>query len=229
MDIADFFPSIRPADFREHLRAFLPEQFDEVEVKQLELILFWLKKGERTLRMCIGAPSSPAVSNTIMYRVDQLIQELCDAQAVMYTRYADDLVFSCDTEGVLGEIEKQVTSLVNGSKHPRLRINLEKSVHLSRKQRRTITGVNITPLGDLSIGRQRKRLIRAMISHHVHGTLDREGQNELIGLLGFANDIEPLFAERMWLKLRSAPDLIRSSRKECRIAEILTSQGTGTP
>ncbi|SKA15895.1 retron St85 family RNA-directed DNA polymerase [Novilysobacter spongiicola] len=212
MDFADFFPSIKPVDFRAHLRESLPDRYDDIEARQLELLLFWLKRGERTLRMCIGAPSSPSISNYLMYAIDSRITENCRLNAVTYTRYADDLTFSCGEEGILGEVEGAVSRIVGETVHPRLRINPDKTIHISRKQRRTVTGVNITPTGELSIGRDRKRLIRAMVHRHIRGLLDLRGQNELIGLLGFAHDVEPSFAQKMWASLKGAPALKRSRR-----------------
>ncbi|QDS14697.1 retron St85 family RNA-directed DNA polymerase [Xanthomonas arboricola] len=213
MDLSDFFPSIKPVDLRHHLNKFLPEEFDDVELRQLELILFWIKKGTSILRMCIGAPSSPLISNTIMFDVDLEIDNLCRQYDVKYTRYADDLTFSCSEKGVLSLIQRGVSLIVRSSKSPIIKINEEKTLHLSKRAKINVTGVNLTPDGSLSIGRERKRLIRVMAHHHSLGSLDAEGQNKLIGLLGFAFDIEPNFAMGVWGALAGAPKLLRTERR----------------
>lgn len=197
MDFKDFFPSLVPLDLRSHLLKHWPSEFTEQEVAQLEKILFWRKKGSHGLRMCIGAPSSPALSNALMYEVDQSISVASTSVGVIYTRYADDLTFSSRDKNILGPLQSQVSSIVKGFGRPELRINSSKTVNVSRYQRRTVTGVNITPEGRLSIGRDTKRVIRSMANHHVNGTLDDAGQARLIGLLGFAADVEPAFASRI--------------------------------
>ena len=44
-----------------------------------------------------GAPTSPALANACCYRLDCRLQGLASAAGVEYTRYADDLAFSGDT------------------------------------------------------------------------------------------------------------------------------------
>ena len=91
-----------------------------------------------------------------------------------------------------------VRDLVGQLAYPRLAINEGKTVFASRAGRRVITGVTITNDHRLSIGRERKRAIRAMYHHMLRGSLDDKGQQELRGLIAFAENIEPGF--KMWLE-----------------------------
>jgi retron-type reverse transcriptase len=211
MDFADFFPSIKPRDLRAHIDKYLSGCFDKIEARQLEMIIFWLKKGTKSLRMCIGAPSSPFVSNSIMYEIDSRISSMCAENNVVYTRYADDLTFSSKEKGVLSRVEKGVEEILRSTKSPSIEINERKTIHVSKKQRRSITGVGLTPDGVLSIGRGKKRLIRAMAHRHSLGQLDENNQGVLIGLLGFANDVEPAFARKIWKSLEKFPPLVRAN------------------
>jgi len=45
-----------------------------------------------------GAPTSPALANLCAYRVDCRLSGLAEAAGASYTRYADDLAFSCGAE-----------------------------------------------------------------------------------------------------------------------------------
>lgn len=44
--------------------------------------------------LLIGFPSSPVVSNIVFRKFDFLIQKLCSENNIIYTRYADDMLFS---------------------------------------------------------------------------------------------------------------------------------------
>ncbi len=43
-----------------------------------------------------GAPSSPAISNVIMYEFDEMLGKWCEGYGITYTRYCDDMTFSGD-------------------------------------------------------------------------------------------------------------------------------------
>ncbi|EDZ6949936.1 RNA-directed DNA polymerase, partial [Salmonella enterica] len=69
----------------------------------------------------------------------------------------------------------------------------EKTVFTSRKFNRHVTGVTITTEGYLSLGRDRKRLLRSKIHHYVCGVLSEKEILTLKGELGYAKFIEHKF------------------------------------
>jgi hypothetical protein len=152
------------------------------------------------MRLAIGAPTSPHISNLLMYDFDRLMAERAAREIVTYTRYADDLTFSAKRTGYLQPIEKLVRKTLREIDRPRLTLNDDKTVFATMKYRRVVTGLTLTNDGTISIGRERKKLIRAMINHYALGLLDAENSRKLVGLLAFANDAEPEFLLRMKLK-----------------------------
>ena len=48
----------------------------------------------------MGAPTSPALANLVLGRVDRSLEKACLKKGVDYTRYADDLTFSGGREAV---------------------------------------------------------------------------------------------------------------------------------
>jgi RNA-directed DNA polymerase len=64
----------------------------------------------------------------------------------------------------------------------------------------------------VSLGRERKRMIRAAVHHMARGLLDEEARLRLRGLLAFAQDVEPEFVQRS------------SKRFEARVGVPLTSR-----
>lgn len=197
MDLKDFFPSLVPSDLQRHIKKYLPERFLDAEITSICRIIFWLPKGERSLRLCIGAPSSPFVSNTLMYDIDDTIAKICFPLGVVYTRYADDMTFSISRRDVLSEVEREVCAAIRGAAYPSVVINDEKTVNTSMKRRRVVTGLVINNEGSLSLGRERKRLIRSMIHRSFLGLLNEKQEERLDGLLAFAHDVEPDFVLAM--------------------------------
>lgn len=199
MDFSDFFPSIVESDVAAHIRRHA-SSVSEVDSLVITRSCMWAKERQFPLRLCIGAPSSPFLSNSIMYEFDDLISKKAGEFGIAYTRYADDLTFSSGMEGVLTEFHSIVEEIVAGLSYPQLRLNDSKTVHASRAGRRMVTGVVITPQGGLSVGRDRKRLVRAMAHRDSKGQLDSEKIEKLNGLINFIESLEPGFGEkaRQW-------------------------------
>lgn len=202
LDFVEFFPSLRPDDLRKHLSKYAPGRYPRREVAELCHLLFWRPRGSRAVRLSIGAPSSPFISNTLAFDVDVLCSGLAASRNAIYTRYADDLCFSCDTAHALDDVIPAIECGLRELKYPRLRLNRAKTVFASKKGRRSITGVVINNDGQLSLGREKKRLIRAMRHAYLQGRLDDAGRRKFEGLLAHAHDIEPSFVERLTGGLR---------------------------
>jgi hypothetical protein len=115
----------------------------------------------------------------------------------VYSRYADDLAFSTNEPGVLTHLPQVVRQELFRLPWPRIALNEDKTVYTSKKYRRTVTGLVLSSQGHVSMGRDRKRLIRAMVHRFELGELDEAGALRLRGLLAFASDVEPEFIERI--------------------------------
>jgi RNA-directed DNA polymerase len=205
LDFADFFPSIQPEDFAWHINKYLPSMFGPDEVRELGRLLFWLPKGEHQPRLSIGAPSSPFISNSLLFDVDVAISMAARNVGATYTRYADDLTFSTSIAHSLDHMASAVREIVRAAAYPRLTLNEAKTVYASMRGRREVTGMVIANGGAVSLGRDRKRKIRAMYHKHRLGQLNDKEEARLNGLLAFANDIEPQFLERLRRRQQNLP------------------------
>lgn len=203
MDFRNFFPSIFMDDVVSHLARHCSAEYDSSAMRLVAYVCTWAPRRRGPLRLCIGAPSSPLLSNSVLFEFDELVAQRAAERGAIYTRYADDLTFSTSVLGVLNTFPDMVRELVGQLSYPRLSINEEKTVFASRAGRRVITGVTLTNDRRLSIGRERKRVIRAMYHHMLRGMLDEDGRRELLGLIAFAEDIEPGF--RRWLEGKAKP------------------------
>lgn len=188
-DFSNFFPSIKEEDWQAYC---LDNQlFDKQDIELSSKLLFHRRGKSTILNLAIGAPSSPWLSNVLMFKFDEAISNAVAADSVTYTRYADDLTFSAPRTGYLTGVEKALRRIVREHRHPRLKLNEEKTVVSTAKYRRVVTGLVLALDGSVTVGRERKRLIRAMLDHASRSNLDDEQILRLRGLLAFALDVEP--------------------------------------
>lgn len=199
MDFTNFFPSITPVLFFSALEKSGLE-FDDSDKFLLRNFLFCRFDRSAPLKLSIGAPSSPLISNFIMFWFDEELESMCDKKEINYTRYADDLTFSTRVKNILFDVPDIVIKSLETNTEGHIKINESKTVFASKAHNRHVTGVTLSNDDVLSIGRERKRLISSMIHKFVNNLLDEENVLELHGLLSFASHIEPDFYKRMCKK-----------------------------
>ncbi|MCG9536667.1 retron St85 family RNA-directed DNA polymerase [Providencia huaxiensis] len=204
IDFSDFFNSITPDLL---FKAFAKNKFDlsSAEERVLTKGLFWNKAKSQSTRLSlsVGAPSSPLISNIIMYYFDETFTNICNQKGITYTRYADDLTFSTNKKNALFTLPDEIRTFLNKEYGNLITLNERKTVFTSKAHNRHITGVTITTKGSLSIGRERKRLISSLIHKYTLNLLTLDMTYYLQGLLSFAIHIEPDFRDRMTKKYSS--------------------------
>lgn len=194
-DFKDFFPSITAMSWVSYCEAH--HVMDRDDAIRAGRILFRRPKGGRILRLSIGAPSSPMLSNIMLFEFDQEISRRVERHKITYTRYADDIVFSAERTGNLSVVDGILRSVLNNITSPRLTLNSDKTVLATKKFHRQVTGLVLSNDGAVSLGRDRKRRIRAALHHYKLGKLDKAAAVKLAGTLAFAKDAEPGFHEAM--------------------------------
>lgn len=206
MDLADFFPSITGNDIAKYLTRVLPSLAPDLAAA-LPPILCRQPKGSKNLVLSIGAPSSPLVSNLLLYDFDCSVASACEELSVVYTRYADDLSFSAATSDSLQAIESAVIRILRSQKSPRLKLNPSKTVRVSRRDARRVTGLVLANQGFVSLGRERKRLLRAEL-HRIltaaNAARDPKQLAYVLGWLSYVKSVEPAFFERLGTKYGDA-------------------------
>jgi RNA-directed DNA polymerase len=204
LDFTDFFPSVLTRDWTRYVREELNAEFLRRDVGVFAKILFWGRGTNTPTCLSIGAPSSPILSNILMYRLDCQFDALAQEYNVKYSRYADDITISGQSIEDVTSFETAARNIIKDTRSPKLRFNDGKRGLYLRGQRRMITGLILTPSGQISIGRERKRLISAMAHHVLMGTATDEERARLKGLLGFSIGTEPAFVSRLRQKYGNA-------------------------
>jgi RNA-directed DNA polymerase len=195
MDFKDFFNSITHKQVKKHLKLKL-----DLDTKEAELIsrLACVRYKKATIEcLSVGAPSSPLISNSIMFDFDVILDNWCKDNAVVYTRYADDIVLSTNRKDFTNIIENKVKEILKSFSKLGLTLNDKKTTHLSKKHNRSVTGLTISNDGKVTIGRNRKREISKSIFLYSKGLLKPSEIDTLQGLLGFAKHIDPLFIHKL--------------------------------
>ncbi len=202
LDFTDFFPSIKVSDWEKFAKRVTVNEIDQNDIKLYSRIMFWGQQVRSTVPRClsIGAPTSPALSNILLYDLDVQLCLEAQQQGVRYTRYADDITISGATEEAVLRFEKSVKKNVRALKSPKLSFNEEKRGVYGKGQRRMVTGLILTPTRQVSIGRDRKRLISALVHKSTLGLLNLLERAQLKGLLGFTAANEPQFLGRLRTK-----------------------------
>ncbi|MEO6218140.1 MAG: reverse transcriptase domain-containing protein [Sphingomonas sp.] len=119
-----------------------------------------------------GAPSSPVLSNMICFRLDKRLMTFAKGARCIYTRYADDITFSCPQppitlfEAILPPAgrfapELFVPALRDLFQQNGFTIHPDKAHYADRHSRRTVTGVKINEL--LNVDRRYVRNLRATL------------------------------------------------------------------
>jgi RNA-directed DNA polymerase len=201
MDFANFFPSLGKDDVRGVISNNYSKVADLVSnTSDLDTIIQIVC---RFGLLTIGAPTSPLLSNRIMEPFDAYWLSISKDRDVTYTRYADDLFFSCNRPNILSEFQARMPGYLAEQRSPTLRINLAKTSFSSKKGRRVVTGLKLTSENRVSLGRELKRSIKTRVYLAVQQPLLPKTYRSLQGLLAHAKSIEPDFVARLRTKYDS--------------------------
>lgn len=123
-------------------------------------------------KLATGSPASPALSNLYMRSFDRRLevwlknQEIKTGQSYIYTRYADDICISSDKRipEKVGEYVGKLLDIYG------LEMNKDKTLYQSNKSKNVITGINVTPEGNVTVGRRKKEELKKMLYDYLIAT-----------------------------------------------------------
>jgi len=191
-DLKDFYPTVttprvkgmlRKAGYGEQVATIMALLCTESPREELELRgkLRYVAIGDRSLPQ--GAPTSPSLSNAICLRMDARLTGLARHLGMKYTRYADDLTFSCDrTKAPVGKLVGGVTRIVEAEG---FRVHPKKTRVMRSGRRQKVTGlvVNSYDGAPARVPRELVRNLRAAIHRREKGL---ETKDSLAVLRGWA-------------------------------------------
>lgn len=204
LDFKDFFPSIKFFDFVPFVKEWHKINTPLFAVDELLEIIkracFYLGDS-----LPIGYPTSPIISNIVMYEFDSQITTLISDKDTygkcVYTRYADDLTFSTNLNGACKKINSLVLKELNSMISPNLKLNSKKTRFVSSSGGSSfITGLRVCNDGHLTIHRKYKDRIRLLITLYQKGRLTEEEMRSLKGHLSHIRNVDSFFYTKLQKK-----------------------------
>ena len=112
-----------------------------------------------------GSACSPAISNIICITLDKRLIGLCEKRGIRYSRYADDMYFSCDDKILLLKTFPIITNII---KDEGFIINEKKTHFHTPSNKKQITGITVSPTDrkdhiELKASKKLKQKVRAEI------------------------------------------------------------------
>jgi RNA-directed DNA polymerase len=193
IDFKDFFPSIKGENIRFFLKSnmnFLETSINDYDMTLINLLVC------KSNKLTIGAPSSPIISNIILYDLDTFLSDKCNEMDITYTRYADDLYFSTTHPDRLKTILPLLKQYLK-TFFIKLTINEDKNIYTSKKRRQQITGLTLTTDNKLSVGRKKKRHIKSLIFKYAQQNITVQEASYLKGYMSYLYSIEPEYIEKL--------------------------------
>jgi RNA-directed DNA polymerase len=207
IDLKDFFPSITYGRIK---GVFLKSGYCEGIASMLAIICTQpdptQRSGENSklpIRRRIlpqGACTSPDLANYVCRKMDYRIEALARSLGFVYTRYADDLVFSHKQKR--GKIEMLIDNVYAILRDEGFEPNLEKTRVMRRNSLQVVTGlvVNKQP----RISRRDMKRFRAIAhqfqtrgAEYVSERLGRDAKQFLRGYLSYVNMVNPEQAAKL--------------------------------
>ena len=148
-------------------------------------------KKIRKRHLAQGAPTSPALSNLVMYKLDERLDGLAKSLKLKYSRYADDLAFSGNEHRDWRFLEPLIGSICL---EEGFELNYRKSRTIRSHQRQKITGVIVNQ--GTNIDRRYYDRLKAILTNCIRygvesQNIDRHDnlQTHLLGSIMFVNSL----------------------------------------
>ncbi|NMT63654.1 retron St85 family RNA-directed DNA polymerase [Marinobacter orientalis] len=195
-DFKDFFPSIKPSDFLK-LISKNDVGISAYEAEIFSRLIFWSPGNRPGLELCIGAPSSPVISNAVMFDFDNAVSEFCSSESLIYTRYADDICISGYDNSIFEHVDRFIKKQVFEIESPNLLLNPNKTQFINENTVKKVTGLFITQNEEITVGRKLKRKVRAMVHNFHKGNLSAKDKERLKGYLCYLSDVDPSYLRKV--------------------------------
>jgi len=197
-DISNCFPNTRWSLVLHALRRDLSEKYCEATISLL-VDICTMSGG-----LPIGAPTSPALLNRVLYQSDEWLSNAARDRKCSYTRYADDLTFSGDDKavGMLAIARKTLAGI--GFTLDKKKTNIYRA-----GRRQIVTGLVVNDR--VSVPRRLRRRIRAAVhalenGKEIHWMGHSESRSALQGRVAFLKSVNQEEGNKLLRRLKLQSD-----------------------
>jgi RNA-directed DNA polymerase len=205
MDITNFFNSFSTKNVFDGLDYFAKKVFPvtDYEKKYESFDSYEQPLALLASLMCYmghvpqGAPSSPALTNLLCYVLDARLEEFATTHNCIYTRYADDMSFSCKDKALdIGKLIKPITTATQTYRIANLKINKKKTRIQRKHKRMSVTGIVIN--NGLSVPRWKWRNFQAELYNlsRDNTQISLEKYQQLRGYIEWMRTLNPARAQK---------------------------------
>ena len=154
----------------------------------------------------VGFSSSPSLSNTCLYAFDNALERYCLANAIVYTRYSDDIILSSNIADVLKDAELFISEQLNLFHSGRIQLNSHKTKHTHKGQKIKLLGMVILPSGKVSVDIKLKQKLEVLLHFYIN---DKEKFSDYLknnyhgdlstisGQLNYINSIDSAYLNKL--------------------------------
>ncbi|PZR23895.1 MAG: RNA-dependent DNA polymerase [Citrobacter freundii] len=214
IDVKDFFPSIhfkrvkgllQQLGYAEKFAAILALLCTEAVTEEIFMDgkNYFVQKGNRVLPQ--GAPTSPAITTLLCYKLDKRLQGLADKHQCAYTRYADDITFS--TSNAQFNAQQMVWRIKKVLADEGFEVHPDKIAIMRKSTRQHVTGIVVNK--KIAVSRDKRRKFRALL-HNLEtkpGFVPTWSNNSsgfaILGYANFMKMVDPVKASNALQKLQS--------------------------
>jgi hypothetical protein len=107
-----------------------------------------------------GAPTSPIISNIVTQKLDRKLTKFCFQERVRYSRYADDLTFSCNVDIFNDKFIQEITQIIE---QENFKVNPQKTRIRNSMARQEVTGLVVNQ--KVNVKREYLQSVRAMLNN----------------------------------------------------------------
>lgn len=169
-----------------------------------------------------GSACSPALSNIVCITLDKRLIGLCEKRSIRYSRYADDMYFSCDDKSLLKKTTPIITKIIEDEGFS---INTKKTHFHSPSNKKQITGITVIPTSiDDNFELKAPRIMKQKIRAEIHTCLVSgryELKDHILGEIAYVNYVEKenkisylkrikTYIEKQAQKIQIFPELVEA-------------------
>ena len=155
MDIKDFYDSV-PYPFIEQVVKNVCKRIKNANIN------YYLMITTVDDKLPTGAPTSAHIANACFSPVDKRIKNYANMLGVNYSRYMDDLTFSCDDKYLLNLVEKYVARTLGNFGY---KLNEGKTKYISENKQQNVLGVVVNNK-EVRLPKKLRKKLRAALHNY---------------------------------------------------------------